>query len=296
MEETTCCTEYSPATEVVDAASGDRICTRCGRVLESHMMVSTFADVERVSEASHMIDANTAGGTGFDRVPGVHRGTLGGDLSCRRARHAIGLVDEVGGVLRLSERTLCWGRELMRDSLERHSVRGDGKLRHRAAGCLYFACKLDCVSRAEHEVADTLGMARKDLQRANKTLRRLLVDRSYAREMLHGVRPASLLPRLVQSVRAALPEHATQVPWHTVRARAEALAVDVERSCALDGKKPHTVCAALLMAVLQPWVAGALPIVAAACSISAGAVETALEAVAPLAALQTEKKKCGGES
>jgi transcription initiation factor TFIIIB Brf1 subunit/transcription initiation factor TFIIB len=293
MDATHCCPEYSPATEVVDAASGDRICTRCGRVLEGHMMVSTFADVQRITEAT-VVDANTAGGTGFDRVPGVHRGTLAGDLARRRARHAMELVDEVGNVLRLSERTLCWARELMRDSLERHSVRGDSKLRDRAAGCLYFACKLDCVSRAEHEVADALGMARKDLQRANKTLRRLLVDRSYAREMLHGVRPASLLPRLLQNVRAALSDNAENVPWNVVRARAEALAVEVERSCALDGKKPHTVCAALLMAVLQPWAPGALSTVAHACGISPGAVETALEAVAPVAT-KTEKK-CGGES
>jgi transcription initiation factor TFIIIB Brf1 subunit/transcription initiation factor TFIIB len=270
-----CCDEYSPAAEVIDASSGDRICTRCGRVLEGHMMVATFADAEHCAPI-------TGDGPGFDRVPGVHKGTMARsrDVAVRRVRQAIDLVDEVGGSLRLSERTLAWARELMRDSLEKHGARADAKLRHRAAGCVYFACKLDAVSRAENEVADALEIPRKDLQRANKALRRLLVDRPYAREMLHGVRPVSLIPRFLQAVSLDLARSVReQVPWHTVRSRAETIAGQVERECGLDGKKPQSVCAAIMVAALAPWLAVEPSRVAGVCGISSGAVESALTAV-----------------
>ncbi len=279
MEER-CCDEYSPATEVVDAASGDRICTRCGRVLEGHMMISTFADTD------HCAPVETGAGPSFEHVPGVHKATLARsrDVGTRRLRHAIDLVDEVGGVLRLAERTLAWARELMRDSLAKHGARADAKLRHRAAGCVYFACKLDAVSRAENEVADALEISRQDLQRANKALRRLLVDRPYAREMLHGVRPASLIPRFLQAVSHDMPPDTRKtVPWHAIRTRAESLAAVVERECSgLDGKKPQSVCAAILVVALGPWMTIEPSRVASVCGISSGAVDSALASVATI--------------
>ena len=290
MEEQ-CCAEYSPSTEVVDAASGDRICTMCGRVLEGHLMVSTFDDVDHCAPLD-----DTRAGPGFDRVPGVHKSTLSRsrDVGARRLRHAIELVDEVGRALRLAERTLGWARELMRDSLEKHGARADAKLRHRAAGCVYFACKLDAVSRAENEVADALDISRHDLQRANKALRRLLVDRPYAREMLHGVRPASLIPRFLQAVsQDVTPTVRTTVPWQAVRSRAEAIAAQAERECTgLDGKKPQSVCAAILVAAAGPWVAIEPSRVAGVCGISSGAVESALAAVSVLSsAVASDAKK-----
>lgn len=244
------------------------------------MMVITFADTE------HSAPVDAGYGPGFDRVPGVHKGTLARsrDVSARRLRQAIDLVDEVGGTLRLAERTLAWARELMTDSLAKHAARADAKLRHRAAGCVYFACKLDAVSRAENEVADALDIPRKDLQRANKALRRLLVDRPYAREMLHGVRPVSLIPRFLQAVSLDLTQAArAQVPWHAVRTRAETIAAQVERECGLDGKKPQSVCAALLVAALAPWLIIEPGRVATVCGISSGAVESALVAVSAVA-------------
>lgn len=267
------------ATEVVDATTGDRICTRCGRVLEGHMMVSTFAD------ADHCAPIDDAGaGPSFDRVPGVHKATMARsrDAGSRRLRQAIDLVDQAGGVLCLAERTMAWARDLMRDSLAKHGARADAKMRHRAAGCVYFACKVDAVSRSENEVADALDISRKDLQRANKALRRLLVDQPYAREMLHGVRPVALIPRLLQAaVRDLAPAVRETVPVQAVRTRAEAIAVRVERECGgLDGKKPQSVCAAIIVVALRPWLAIELSRVAGVCGVSSGAVESALAAVA----------------
>lgn len=244
------------------------------------MMVITFADVE------HSAPVETGYGPGFDRVPGVHKATLARsrDVTARRLRQAIDLVDDVGGVLHLSEQTLGWARELMKDSLEKHGARADAKLRHRAAGCVYFACKLDAVSRAENEVADALDISRKDIQRANKALRRLLVDKPYAREMLHGVRPVSLIPRFLQAVSHGLAQEVRDaVPWNAVRNRAETIAARVERDCCLDGKKPQSVCAALLVAAMAPWMIIEPSRVALVCGISSGAVESALAAVGAVA-------------
>lgn len=271
-----CCEEYSVATEVVDPRSGDRICTACGRVLEALMMVETYGDIDRTHEEAEFGPSVT-----FESVKGVHKSTLSrvfreDEGARRRIRNGLKFVDDLGSQLHLVERTIAWARELMKDSLEKNSVRADAKLRCRAAGCIYFGCKIDGVDRGENEVADALGVYRKDLQTSNKQLRKLLADKSYAPSMLQGVRPVSLVPRLIQAVGDLLPADVRKtVDWHSTRVKVEELACRVERHCNLEGKKPQSVCAALLVRVMEPWGLTSAGI-SEVCGVSMGAVESAL--------------------
>lgn len=271
-----CCQEYSLATEVLDRVSGDRICTACGRVLEALMFMESYADVERTHEEAEFGPTVT-----FDTVKGVHKSTLSqvfreDEGAQRRVRHGLQFVEELGSQLQLVERTIAWAKELMRDSLHKNSVRADAKLRSRAAGCLYFGCKIDGVDRGENEVADALGIYRKDLQTSNKQLRKLLADKPYAPSMLQGVRPASLIPRLIQAAGDLLSVDVRKsVNWNVVRKQVEELAQKVEQQCNLEGKKPQSVCAALLVRVLEPWGLTSTGI-SQVCGVSVGAVESAL--------------------
>jgi transcription initiation factor TFIIIB Brf1 subunit/transcription initiation factor TFIIB len=271
-----CCPDYSLATEVIDRGSGDRICTACGRVLEALMFMESYADIERTHEEAEFGPSVT-----FESVRGVHKSTLSRvfreeEGTSRRVRHGLKFVDDLGSQLNLVEQTLAWARELMRDSLHKNSVRADAKLRCRAAGCLYFGCKIDGVDRGENEVADALGLYRKDLQTSNKQLRKLLADKPYARSMLQGVRPVSLVPRMIQAAGDLLsPDVRKTVDWYAVRVQVEDLAGHVERHCNLEGKKPQSVCAALLVKVMEPWGLTSAGI-SEVCGVSVGAVESAL--------------------
>ena len=287
MSQSPCCDEYSLATEIVDTRSGDRICTACGRVLEALMMVGTYADVERTCEDVEFGPAVT-----FEAVRGVHKATLAqvfreDDGAKRRVKNGLQFVDDLGRQLHLVERTVAWAKELMRDSLVKNSVRADAKLRCRAASCLYFGCKIDGVDRGENEVADALGLVRKDVQMSNKQLRKILADKPYARSMLQGVKPVSLIPRLMQAVGHLLPlDIRNTVDWHATRVQVETLAYQVEEQCNLEGKKPQSVCAALLVTVMEPWGLTSSGI-SEVCGVSTGAVESAL---ADVKNIQNSKK------
>jgi transcription initiation factor TFIIIB Brf1 subunit/transcription initiation factor TFIIB len=281
-QEPPCCENYSPNTEVIDHRTGDRICTACGRVIEALMMVGTYEDVERTHEIQEFGPSVT-----FDRVRGVQKSTMAqvfreDEGARRRVCSGLQFVDQFGSQLHLVQRTVDWAKELMRDSLQKKSLRADAKLRCRAAACLYFGCKIDGVDRGENEVADALALPRKDLQTSNKQLRKLLADKPYARSMLQGVRPLSLIPRLMQAVGELLPREVRQtVNWHATRVEVETLARQVERQCSLEGKKPQSVCAALLVKVMEPWGLTSTGI-APVCGVSVGAVESALAHVKSL--------------
>jgi transcription initiation factor TFIIIB Brf1 subunit/transcription initiation factor TFIIB len=244
------------------------------------MFLETYADRERTDE-----EAVWGGPTvTLENLRGVHKSTISrvfreDEGAGRRVRHGITFVEELARQLNLVERTVAWARELMKDSLEKNSVRADAKLRCRAAGCIYFGCKIDGVDRGENEVADALGLYRKDLQTSNKQLRKLLADKPYARSMLQGVRPISLVPRMIQAVGDLLPvEVRKTVDWHATRVKVEDLAGQVERQCNLEGKKPQSVCAALLVRVMEPWGLTSAGI-SEVCGVSVGAVESALSDV-----------------
>ena len=270
-----CCEEWSVATEVVDSSSGDRICTMCGRVLEALMMMhDTYQE--------HAADAVEFGpSTTLSGVKGVHKSILAqvdratGDS--HRLRQGLLFVDQFGSTLQLVERTLAWARELMRDSMAKNTVRADGRLRSRAAGCLYFACKLDGVDRSENEIASILSMPCKDLQKANKQLRKLLVTHHYSREMLQGIKATALIPRFLQAVRTSISTATVldRAAWNSLRKEVEALGVRVDRTCAFEGKKPQTICAALVSVVLEK-VGVDIGLVADVCCVSLGAVESAV--------------------
>ena len=187
------------------------------------------------------------------------------------------LVERFGRDLLLVETTVSWAKEMMADALAKDPVRADAKLRARAAGCLYFACKVEGVDRGENEIADGLRMERSAVQKANKELRGLLVDKAYARAMLHGVKPSALAPRMLQLVKSSgvLPG-ATDRDMFRHRRRVEELAVKMEKIYSLRDKKPQSVCAGLIAVVLADIGVTAAQ-VSVACGISQGAVESAVE-------------------
>ena len=277
-----CCDEWSPETDVIDSVSGERICTRCGRVLESHMMFDTpsFADYERTGAAETVL------GTVLDRVRGIHRSTLAhvGTSSEAKLLKAEKMVERLGGDLSLVDQTVSYAKQLIGDAHAKDPVRAEAKLRQRAAGCLYFACKLDGVDRGENEIADTLGMERKILQKANKQLRGILADQPYARTMLHGIRPSALIPRMLQAVLGLTEATNSGINPAQIRKKVGALAAVVEKDCYLEGKKPQSVCAAMITLVLQEKRSSKI---AEACGVSVGALDGTLE---ELRSLVNEKK------
>ncbi|NBS69929.1 hypothetical protein EBT31_13595 [bacterium] len=282
-----CCEEWSPETEVIDGSSGDRICTRCGRVLEGHMLYdgAAFADLHRVGEAVEpYVDDDEMVGTTLSGIKGVRRAMLSEASEVRHVRRkACLVVSRLGRELRLSECTLAWARELMRDSMDIDVVRAEERIRVVAAACLYFACKLDKVDRGEHEVADALGVHRRDLQKCCNRLRTALVNKTYAPTLLQGIRPTALLPRMLQRV-LCLSTLKETVPYNEVRRDVEKLADAIRDEAALDGKKPQSVCAAMIAVTIERRGVPLPPMsrFAQACGLSAGALLGALDEVRSL--------------
>lgn len=291
--QTLCCDEWSPETDVV-TREGDRVCTRCGTVLESHMMFDfppSFGDYGRVGEPNTMSD-DTLEGTTLSGVKGVSRAVVMGHAD-DRARMWVHKGDDVihehGATLHLVDRTLSWARELLHDSLDREKVRSVPRLRCRAASCLYFACKIDGVDRGEHEVADALGIRRRDFQKSNKKVRDLLASQPYARAMLNGARPSMLVPRMLQGVLGLTDQtNAGHRSLGGTRKRLLELAESVEREGGLVGKKPQSVCAALIAFTFEKEGRECvISKLAEMCGVSTGALDGSLE---ELRILVNEKK------
>lgn len=284
-----CCPDYVPGSEFVDTVTGDCICTRCGRVLESHMILEnlpSYADCMRTGAATEYEHLESP----WMQIKGVHKSVIAQSLDSGPAeKKGCDMVIKLGKELDLVDRTVSWAKELMRDALGKEQVRAQQRLRSLGAGCLYFACKLDGVDRGENEIADRLGIDRKNLQKSNKKLRALLAEKPYARTMLHGVRPSALIPRMLQAVLGLTDmtsgDHRDKM---RLRARVESLAADVERVCCLDGKKPQSVCAAMIALVFEKQQRSVpLSRLAAACGVSVGALDGSLQ---ELRSLVQEKK------
>lgn len=270
MSQNQCCDEWSPTREVIDSSSGQRICTMCGRILESYMFEGSYGDLERCSDGLQSIQ----GGRGQSLLQRRIIASVAREES--KTRTGTDFVDRFSSELRLAETVASWAREMLGDALDKITVRAESKIKVFAAGCLYFACKMEGVDRSENEIADGLGVTRHSLHKANQELRGLLAEKSYARTMLHGVNPKCLVPRMLQTVvQTALPD-LTADEVRALRRRVEHMASNAEATYSKRGKKPQSVCAGLICLALSE--KGVTPgTVSALCGISQGAVESAVD-------------------
>lgn len=252
-----------------------------------------FSDMGRVGEAMEpYAEDDEMAGTTLSGVRGVRHAVLAEATEHRHVRRkACNVVSRLGREMRLSECTQSWAKELMRDSMESDVVRAEERIRVVAAACLYFACKLDGVDRGETEVADALGIDRRALQKCSNKLRSVLVNKPYAQKMLSGIRPTALLPRMLQRV-LHLPSLKDAVPYKDVRRDVERMGESIRDGVTLDGKKPQSVCAAMIALVIEQRGVPLPPMsrFAAACGLSVGALLGALEDIRGLEQQQPEKK------
>ena len=185
-----------------------------------------------------------SGNEDYDRTSVVHP-----EDDNKVMQRGVRLVNDLGGQLQVSQQTIDVAQELMRDAVRIDNGRMTANMSHRAAACLYYGAKIDGCDRGENEVADVLGVPRKDIRRASKRLREMLSSKQYARAMLRGVHPQALVPRVLQTVLASLPPDDYKgvlgmTPAARIRSRAETLVDIARRDPVLSDFKPLTVAAA----------------------------------------------------
>lgn len=239
---------------ITDDRSGDCVCTGCGRVLESHMMVGSYTDYERVA---------------VDRQAG-------------QQYHPA--ITQAGREMALAECTVQWAQEIMETCMKKAPVREETRVRLRVAACLQCACQLDGVERSEVEVAATLGLDEREVYRSTNQVRMMLMNTTYALKLCESIRPLSLVPRALQAVQHAVaPALREKIPWHALRTRIEKVAQDAERGAhgsRLEGKKPQSVCAGLLGVVLGEWDVS-VETIGRVCGVSPGAIRCTMELIRP---------------
>ena len=215
-----CCAEWSPATEVIDSTTGDRICTLCGRVLD------TCAFLVEVIEPFHGGERPLLDGMMRDE-----RDVRSQNMTASTYKRVTSLMDQLARDMHVSRGTVACAHQILVDSFEEERGGKVSSLHLRVGACMYYGSKMDGCDRSEMEVALALSVTMRELRRSTKRLRELVSCRPYASTMLRGVSPYALVPRVIQTIMTEYAPLAHTPSRHFICRANACLRVAMEERC-----------------------------------------------------------------
>jgi transcription initiation factor TFIIB len=241
---------------VTDHASGDLVCTRCGVVVEAHMM-----DTAPEWRSHDVHDRSRAGASENLLLPDQHRTTY--DFSRGRAqpeslwrcagrdpqaalRDAFSTIDGFVRGLGLSTdgTAASWAKEVYRDMNEARAVRGADARQAHAAAAVYFGCKLSGAARELRHISASCGVGLGALNDAVAAFKDRLAGRSYHPRLFEAVQAGTLINMYAD--RLGLVDDELR------RIKRAAHVLDEQLLDVLDcGRAPRTICSGVL------WLAAA---------------------------------------
>jgi transcription initiation factor TFIIIB Brf1 subunit/transcription initiation factor TFIIB len=217
---------------VHDTATGERICSACGLVLEAYM----FDDRHHTYYCAHSSTTPI--------VPDILPD------SAKRSRKIREHVESTVHHLRLPENVVNVALSLLQEALESKAYRlRNAMMDVSAASLVYFACKILDIDRAEIELVVNCGLSPKTLSVSNKNLRRALGASQHAGKIHHPINPVRLIPRFLQAL-TQQPSVIDIPQVARIRTCSEDIARKVTETGVLEGKSPECCCIAIISQAL----------------------------------------------
>lgn len=147
-----------------DAARGDTVCTRCGSVLETNLIVSEVQFEEGANGANHTVGQRVHSESLFRGLS--VGGFLGSSKESREItlRNAKQKVKEVGAQLRLNNLCVETAFNFYKMALTRRLTHGR-KHSHVIAACVYLACRVEATPHLLLDLSDLMQVNVYDLGR-----------------------------------------------------------------------------------------------------------------------------------
>lgn len=208
------CTDCNSDDFVHDHAAGDIICTQCGLVAEGHVISEekewAVAENERCFPMIQTRDGQTTTMTKIekrDKVTGhdfrtLHQRQLQQqDAAVAGARHDNNTIETIGRhELKLNDSIINTAKELFHDfkSLRDKGCKGNVLLGVTAC-CLFYACRLERVSRSKTEIAYACGISDTILNKGDKVFKSTMEGskKRYVKDLYAEVEPSDLILRYV---------------------------------------------------------------------------------------------------
>jgi transcription initiation factor TFIIIB Brf1 subunit/transcription initiation factor TFIIB len=277
---------------VTDRRSGDIVCTRCGVVIEGHI-VDTFVDwhsLERTAPEDPFLPGETSAvflhGPGGKPLRLKHAKPADGAMALHEAsRLLINKARDMG--FYGTSQTVMQAKELLRDAHAAKPMRGDTARDAYIAASLYLGSKLCGFPRELRHVSTACQVPSASLNDAVATFKDVLSDKPYHAGLFEGLQTGRLLEMYLRDL---------DVPHLTLRRiRRTALALDASLEGVLDcSRAPRTICCGLLwMAVSREGLAIPKKKIMQACD---GVCQQSLDKmVAELEALLPSPPPAGGD-
>lgn len=233
-------------TWVTDWAQGDVVCTRCGVVVEGHIIDESPEWTHRAGEAdkSRVGMASTDLGTYIDTKRRKLRDASWTPKE-RARREGLDLVNSFLALMSLSTSggIAATAREIFVDFDDAKGVRSDTR-RHAAAAAVYFACKMENAGRELRLVASVCDIDQKQFNAVTAEFKDALKYKPYHDLMHQALHPSKLLDVFLDRLR--LPTADRKRVWKC----ATQLTNDLQglMDC---GRKPRTLCAGIVWTSLQ---------------------------------------------
>jgi transcription initiation factor TFIIIB Brf1 subunit/transcription initiation factor TFIIB len=234
---------------VHDSRSGDTICTACAKVVEAYAFDQRPEWYGESASRAGPVDAYAPFlGSGHNVSAGRHTKYQEPDPH-KTTRLGLKEIERCGAILRLDpNHQICmYAKQLYTDFTAARKAEGcciRESQRPCAAACaLYYGCKLAGVGTARTiaEIAAATSLATDSCIDMTKLYRHALVGKPYHDGMCSAVQPEDVLMRALETVEFAQPDHKRAVikTCHT-------LFKTVHDRHALEGRRPETVCAAVM--------------------------------------------------
>lgn len=258
--------DHPPERRVNDRATGDQICTECGRVLEAFAFDMPVDSCDAAYESSRTIACPLKDGNALD------------DRIAHKVRRVFDLVKMMAHAMKFSDRVIEMAGTLLTAACARGYVVRDGAMHNAAASALYYACKLEDVDRAEVEIAVNCGVTMKHLTISNKRFRRALALTTLGARVCAPANPLRLIPRFVEALCADPTPIVVRSHKHRLRTRSEDIGGHAIRSGALEGKSPECCCIAFIFRAMLDlgYDAAVLSTVCARCGLTPHTITNAL--------------------
>lgn len=206
------CTDCHSDEFVHDHAAGDIICTNCGLVQESHVICEekewAVAEKERCFPMIQSLDGRTTTMTKIekrDKVTGhdfrtLHQRQLQQQDAALSVRHD-NIIDTIGRhELKLNDSIVNTAKELFHDfrTLRDKGCKGNVLLGVTAC-CLFYACRLERVSRGKTEISYACGISDTVLNKGDKVFKSAMEGskKRYVKDLYAEVEPSDLITRYV---------------------------------------------------------------------------------------------------
>lgn len=268
--------DHPPERRVNDRATGDQICTECGRVLEAFAFDTPVDSCDAAYETSRAI-ACPALALNRD-MKDINALNALDDRVAHKVRRVFDLVKMMAHAMKFSDRVIEMAGTLLTAACARGYVVRDGAMHNAAASALYYACKLEDVDRAEVEIAANCGVTMKHLTISNKRFRRALALTTLGARVCAPANPLRLIPRFVDALCADPTPIVMRSHKHRLRTRSEDIGGHAIRSGALEGKSPECCCIAFIFRAMLDlgYDAAVLSTVCARCGLTPHTITNAL--------------------